>query len=123
MADIRRDGRLALVTLVGFVAVGTRFVGTTPFLRPRAIATGVVGALVIEWAFLASPALATGWERRGVPVASAVAVVVAAAVLAPRAPWLVGAVAWGLVTYGGLLGCVLVGWGNPVARLSAGWGR
>jgi hypothetical protein len=120
MADARRDGLLALLTVVALVAVGTRRFGVAPFVRPLAVVTGVGGALVIEWVFLASPTLATGWERRGVPVASAVVVVVAAAVLAPRAPWLVGAAAWGLVVYGCLLGCVLVGWGNPVARLPTG---
>jgi hypothetical protein len=122
MADARRDGALALVTLAALVALGTRAVGVAPFVRPLAVAVGVAGALVLEWAFLASPTLAAGWERRGVPLASAAAVV-AAVVLVPRVPWLVGAAAWGLVTYGGLLGCVLAGWGNPVARLSTGRGR
>jgi hypothetical protein len=120
MADARRDGALACVTLVALVVVGVRTVGVAPFRHPLAAAVGVAGALGVEWAFLASPALATGWERRGVPLASAVAVVVVAVVLVPRAPWLVGAAAWGLVTYGVLLGCVLVGWGNPVARVSVG---
>ncbi|RCU46687.1 hypothetical protein DU504_04845 [Haloplanus salinus] len=123
MADARRDGALACLTLVALVVVGGRTVGVGVFLDPLAVAVGVAGTLGIEWAFLASPALATGWERRGVPLASAAAVVLVAVVLAPRAPWLVGAAAWGLVTYGGLLGCVLVGWGNPVARVSTGRGR
>jgi hypothetical protein len=120
MADARRDGLLALGTLVVLVAAGTRLVGVAPFVRPLAVVTGVAGALAVEWCFLASPALAAGWERRGVPAGSAVAVVAAAAVLAPRAPWLVGAAAWGLVTYAGLLGWVLAGRGNPVARLPTG---
>jgi hypothetical protein len=123
MADARRDGALACLTLVALVGVGVRAVGVDPFVRPLAVGIGVAGALVIEWAFLASPTLATGWERRGVPLASAATVLGAAVVLAPRVPWLVGAAAWGLVTYGGLLGCVLAGWGNPVARVSAGRGR
>lgn len=123
MADVRRDGLLALATLVGLVTVGTRLVGVAPFVRPLAVVTGIVGALGIEWCFLASPALAAGWERRGVPVAGAVGVFLVAAVAAPRAPWLLGAAAWGLVTYACLLGCVLVGWGNPVARLPTGRGR
>ena len=123
MADARRDGVLAFLTLAALVAIGTRVVGAAPFRHPLAVAVGVAGALGVEWAFLASPTLAAAWERRGVPVASAAAVVLVAVVLAPRAPWLVGAAAWGLVTYGGLLGCVLVGWGNPVARVSTGRGR
>jgi hypothetical protein len=123
MADVRRDGLLALGTLGALVVAGTRLVGVAPFVRPLAVVTGVVGALVIEWSFLASPTLAAGWERRGVPVGSAAVVVLAAAVLAPRAPWLVGAAAWGLLTYTGLLGCVLAGVGNPVARLPTGRGR
>jgi len=123
MADARRDGALACLTLVAVVAVGIRAVGVTPFVRPLAVGLGVGGAIGLEWAFLASPALATGWERRGVPLASAAAVVLVAVVLVPWAPWLVGAAAWGLVTYGSLLGCVLVGWGNPVARVSIRRGR
>ena len=123
MADTRRDGALAVLTLVALVVVGVRTVGVDPFRDPLAAAVGVVGALGIEWAFLASPALAAGWERRGVPLVSAVAVVGGAALLVPRAPWLVGAAAWGLATYGCLLGCVLVGWGNPVARLPTGRSR
>lgn len=123
MADVRRDGLLALATLAVLVGAGTRFVGVAPFLRPLAVVTGVVGALGIEWGFLASPALAAGWERRGVPAAGAVAVLAVAAAVAPRAPWLLGAAAWGLLTYGCLLGCVLAGWGNPVARLPTGRGR
>jgi hypothetical protein len=123
MADIRRDGSLALVTLVALVAVGTRIVGVAPFVRPLAVVTGVAGALVIEWYFLVSPALATGWERRGVPVVGALTVLVAAATIASRAPWLLGAAAWGLVAYLCLLGCVLAGVGNPVARLSPGRAR
>jgi len=123
MADARRDGALACLTLVALVVVGTHAVGVHPFLSPRAVGVGVAGALGLEWAFLASPALATGWERRGVPLASAAAVVLVAVVLVPWAPWLVGAAAWGLVTYGSLLGCVLVGLGNPVARVSIRRGR
>lgn len=122
MADTRRDGSLALVTLAVLVAVGTRVVGVAPFVRPLAVVTGVAGALVIEWCFLVSPALATGWERRGVPVAGALSVLVVAVVLVPRTPWLLGAAAWGLVAYLCLLGCVLVGVGNPVAWLPTGRG-
>jgi hypothetical protein len=123
MADVRRDGLLALATLVALVLVGTRLVGVAPFVRPLAVGTGVLGALALEWSFLVSPTLAAGWERSGVPVAGAVGVLAIAAVVAPRAPWLLGAAAWGLVTYGCLLGCVLAGWGNPVARLPTGRGR
>jgi len=123
MADSRRDGLLALLTLGVLAGVGARVVGVAHLLDPLAVAAGVVGAVVIEWAFLASPALAAGWERPGVPVGSAVALVVLAVVLASRAPWFVGAAAWGLVTYGCLLGCVLVGWENPVARLPTGRDR
>ena len=123
MADARRDGALACLTLAVLVVVGVRAVGVAPFRHPLAVVVGVVGALGIEWAFLASPALTDGWERRGVPLASAVAVLGVAVVLAALVPWLVGAAAWGLVTYGCLLGCVLVGWGNPVTRVSTGRGR
>lgn len=102
MADARRDGSLALAALAALVAVGVRGVGVAPFVRPVAVAAGVVAA---------------GWERRGVPLVAAVVFVVAAVVFVPHAPWLVAAAAWGLVAYLCLLGCVHLGWGNPVTRL------
>jgi hypothetical protein len=117
MADVRRDGLLALVTLCVLVVAGARLVGVSPFLHPLAVGVGVLGAIGIEWGFLVSPTLAAGWERRGVPLASALTVLAVAAAVTPHAPWLAGAAAWGLVTYGCLLACVLVGWGNPVAWL------
>jgi hypothetical protein len=118
MVDARRDGTLACLALAVLVAFGTRRVGVAPFVHPLAVVTGVGGALALEWCFLASPTLADGWERRGVPLAGTVALLVAAALLVPRAPWLAGAAAWGLVAYLGLLGCAIVGWGNPVARVA-----
>lgn len=118
MADARRDGALAFAALVATVALGVRGVGVAPFLRPVAVVTGLAAALALEWCFLASPALAAGWERRGVPLVAAGAFVAVAATLVPRVPWLVGAAAWGLVAYLCLLGCVRLGRGNPVARLA-----
>jgi hypothetical protein len=117
MADIRRDGALALGSFAVLAAVGAWRVGVTPFTRPVAITTGIVAALAAEWCFLAVPSLATGWERRGVPLASAVGFAALVGLLARVAPWIVGAAAWGLLTYGVLLGCVLVGLGNPLTRL------
>jgi hypothetical protein len=117
MADARRDGSLALAALAALVAVGVRGVGVAPFVRPVAVAAGVVAAVGFEWCFLVSPALAAGWERRGVPLVAAVVFVVAAVVFVPHAPWLVAAAAWGLAAYLCLLGCVHLGWGNPVTRL------
>jgi len=117
MADTRRDGLLALVALVALVALGGSAGGLAPFTHPGAAAVGVVVALAVEWCFLALPSLADGWERRGVP-AVATAVTVAVGLLVARAvPVALGAAAWGLVTYGALLACVLVGLGNPLTRL------
>lgn len=74
-------------------------------------------ALAVEWCFLAAPSLADGWERRGVPFLAAAGFVGLALVAAFHFPWLLAAAAWGLLTSLCLLGCVLVGWGNPVAWL------
>jgi hypothetical protein len=112
MADTRRDGLLALGALIVVVAEGR-----DPFLRPCVAALGVGAALVVEWCFLAVPSLADGWERRGVPVAAAAVTVGAGLLVARAVPWVLGAAAWGLVTYLALLGCVLVGLGNPLTRL------
>ncbi|WP_299332445.1 hypothetical protein [Haloplanus sp.] len=119
MADARRDGALALAAFAVLVTTGVRGVGVAPFVRPVAVAAGIGAAVALEWCFLASSTLAAGWERRGVPLATAGVFVVAAAALISHVPWLVGAAAWGLVAYLCLLGCIRLGWGNPVARLVA----
>jgi len=116
MASLRRDAPLALLTLLALVGAGVRLLGTTPFVDPRAVRAGVLGALALEWGFLAAPSLAAAWERRGVPLAAGLGVVTLALLAARAAPWLVGAAAWGLVTYLARVGCVLAGWGNPLRR-------
>jgi hypothetical protein len=118
MADPRRDGLLAAAALAAVVASGSWLAGPAPFLRPAVVAAGIAAALAAEWCFLVSPTLAAGWERRGVPVASAVALAGFAVLLGSRVAWLLGVAAWGLVTYGALLGWVLLGGTNPVARLT-----
>ena len=117
-ADPRRDATLAAAALVALLAVGAQTVGSTAFLDPVAVAVGVTGALAVEVGFVRYPERALAvWDCPGVALAGAGAVVCLGVAALWVAPWLLGALAWGLVTYFGLLACVLVGPGNPVAWL------
>jgi hypothetical protein len=65
--------------------------------------------------------LAAARERGGVPFLAAlgfVGVVLAVSHFLSVA-WLLGAATWGLAAYLCLLGCVVLGFGNPVAWLTA----
>lgn len=116
MPSHRRDAALAGGLLAVLLAAVLGTVGAGPLVHPLAVGGGVGAALAAEAAFLRYPAtLLAAWERRGVAAASAVALGALAAGAVAVAPWLVGAAVWGLVTYLALLGCVLVGVGNPVA--------
>jgi hypothetical protein len=122
MGLYRRDGILAVATLAAVLAAGLWTVGPGVFARPVAVGVGVGGAVVVEWLFLSYPdRLLALWERPVVAVAS-VAVLGGLLVVSWQvSPWLLGAVGWGLVTYLCLLGCLLVGLGNPVVRLRRWW--
>ena len=117
-ATLRRDGLLAASALVTLIAAGTLIGGVAPFLDPRAIVVGVGGALAIETAFLRYPERLLGlWARPTVALAGVGAVAGLGLLALWAAPWLLGALTWGLVTYVGLLACVLLGVGNPLAAL------
>jgi hypothetical protein len=116
----RRDALAAVGALVALVAAGLWTVGADPLVAPAGVATGVVGALVVEAVFLRYPdRLLSVWASTGVAVAGVVAVLLLGAGAVWVAPWVLGAVCWGLVTYLVLLGCVLAGGGNPLARVVA----
>ena len=113
-----RDGLLAAGSLVAIIAVGVLTSGVGVFVRPLAVAAGVAGALALEALFLRySSWLLTAWKRPSVALAGVVALGWLALWAIQAAPWALGAIAWGLVTYLVLLGCVLAGLGNPVAAL------
>lgn len=113
-----RDGLSAVVALAALLAVGVTVAGWRVFVDPLALGVGFVGTLLLEAAFLRYPdRLLAVWERPGVAPGAAVAVLVAGAGAVWAAPWLLGALAWGLVGYLALLACVLAGVGNPVAVL------
>lgn len=113
-----RDGLLALVGLLALAGLTAVTGGIDTLLDPVGIVAGVVVALAIEAVFLQYPSKALDlWERRGVPVVSLCALVVAGALAVRVAPWLLSVPVWGLVTYLCLLGCVLLGMGNPLAVL------
>ena len=114
-----RDGLLATAGLLGLVAVAVRTAGVDILLAPQAIGSGVVGAVAVEAAFLRYPEiLLARWEQRGVPLLALVAVFAGGLLAATVTPWLLAVPVWGLVVYLLLVGCVLVGVGNPVAVLA-----
>jgi hypothetical protein len=121
VATHRRDALLAVAALVGLATAAATTVGLRALLHPAAVAVGVVGAVAVEWLFLAYPGpLLSVWERPAVALAGTVAVAIAGLLALARAPWLLGALCWGLLVYLLLLACVLAGAGNPVAALVPG---
>jgi hypothetical protein len=67
---------------------------------PRAVLLGVGGGLVVEALFLAGTRVGEWWERRWVPAASALALVLATlGGAAWLGPLVVAAACWGLATY------------------------
>lgn len=122
-APLLRDGLLAGGALVALLVVGT-LIGGDPFFDPRAVALGVCGALAIEAAFLRYPGrLLALWARPAVALAGVGAVAGLGVLALWAAPWLLGALTWGLVTYLVLLVCILLGVGNPLAALPGLGGR
>lgn len=113
-----RDGLLAIGGLLGLAGVSAVTVGVGRLFDPIGVGTGVAAALAIEAVFLRYPSrMLRLWERRGVPVLGLCAVLAAGGLAVRVAPWLVAVPVWGLITYLGLLGCVLLGVGNPVSVL------
>ncbi|WP_435194604.1 hypothetical protein [Natronomonas sp. EA1] len=95
-----RDGLLALAALAGVFALGAGGSMT----RPVAAAVGVFGALAIEVLFYRFDALLALWEREWVRLGGLAVVLAGGYVLALVAgPWTLAALAWGLITYLGLL--------------------
>ncbi|QLD87569.1 hypothetical protein HWV07_00365 [Natronomonas salina] len=114
-----RDGLLALAGLGVLLAGSLATVGAGPLLDPAAAAVGVAGAGLLEVAFLRYPGvLLAAWERRYVPLVGLLVVLGLGSLAVLFAPVLVGALAWGLVTYLALLACVLAGLGNPLSAVS-----
>lgn len=115
-----RDGLLAAGGLVVLLAVAFAVDALGAVLDPLAVVVGVGGAVLLEVAFLRYPGhLLALWERRGVPRAGLLAVLAVGIVGVRAAPGVVGVLVWGLTTYLALLGCVLAGLGNPLARVAA----
>lgn len=66
-----RDGLLAVLGVAGLATVVVVTTSPASVFDPRAVATGTLGALVVEIAFLRYPDRLLGlWERRGVPLAA-----------------------------------------------------
>ncbi|WP_246986335.1 hypothetical protein [Halorientalis marina] len=119
MQPRHRDGLLAVLGLVVLAALTLATAGPAALLAPVAVLAGAAGALALELVFLRYPDRALGlWERRGVPGVALVGLLAGAVLAVRAAPWLAGAAVWGLLTYLGLLACVLAGVGNPLAALA-----
>ncbi|MXR51155.1 hypothetical protein GRX03_05980 [Halovenus sp. WSH3] len=114
-----RDGLLAICGLVVLVGFAVLTETADQLFAPAGALGGVAVAVALEAVFLRYPSRALGvWEQRGVPLAGLCIVLVAGAVGVQLAPWLIAVPVWGVFTYLALLGCVLVGVGNPVSVLS-----
>ncbi|WP_424000434.1 hypothetical protein ACOZ4I_13640 [Haloarcula salina] len=114
MPNLRRDA--AFAGLCGVCLTGYLFLtGEAAALGSfPAAAVGVGAALALEAVFVADTPVRTLWERRGVRLASAAALVLGALGLAAvSGPLVVAAACWGLATYFVLLVLVLGGyWGE-----------
>lgn len=114
-----RDGLLAVCALLAVLTVTTVTGRTSAALHPGAVVGGVGGAVGLELAFLRYPdRLLTVWDRPGVAVTAAAAVLVAGVLAALTLRWLPWILVWGLLTYLALLACLLAGVGNPLAPLA-----
>ncbi|SDF29158.1 hypothetical protein [Halorientalis regularis] len=123
-APLSRDGLLAGGALTALLVVGTLTGDGGLVLDPRAVVVGVGGALAVEAAFLRYPERLLGlWARPAVALAGVGAVAGLGVLALWAARWLLGALIWGLGTYLGLLACVLLGVGNPLAVLPGLGGR
>lgn len=107
----RHDAVLAVVALAGVLSVAAALDATRALSRPVPAVVGVAGALAIELAMAAYPDVSRRlWRRRDVRAGSVVGVVVAGLAGASGASdWVLGALAWGLLTYFALLGLVVSG--------------
>jgi len=114
VSNLRRDAAFAGLSgasLLAFLVLTGDAAALASF--PAAV-TGVAAALAIEAAFVADTPVRTLWERRGVRLASAAALVAGALGLAAvGGPLVVAAACWGLATYFALLVLALAGyWGD-----------
>ena len=115
-----RDGLFAVVAL-GFLLDGLRRRGRLCTLgSPMAGVTGVLGALAIEVLMLRHPERTrAAWERPSVRATGLLGTVaLGRSLMRGRAPRGAAALCWGLVAYLFLLGTVLAGRQNPLARRS-----
>lgn len=113
-----RDGLLALAGLCGLTGLATATVGIGRLVDPLGIVAGIVAAVAVEVVFLRYPSSAMSvWERRWVPIAGLLLVLVGGVAAVRFVPRLLTVAVWGLLSYLVLLGCVLVGIENPVSVL------
>ncbi|MFB6118514.1 hypothetical protein [Halosegnis sp.] len=117
---LRRDAALALVTLTLLIAISIQAGLAARLFAPLPALVGVGGALTLELVLLANPERTQAvWERQSVRIGS-IALVVGLGLLAVRTGTgavILGALAWGLVGYLGLVAVVVASGENPLARI------
>ncbi|WP_255149840.1 hypothetical protein [Halorarius halobius] len=115
-----RDGLLAVCALGLLVVVAALAGAIGSLVDWQAAVVGVVGSLLLEALFLRYPDRSRElWERRPIQ-AAAFALIAGLGIAAMRSGlgWILAALAWGLVAYLLVLGVVVAGYPNPVARLA-----
>jgi hypothetical protein len=117
-----RDGRLALLALVGLGELLRRRRETGALRSLPTALLGVVGAIAIEAAMLRYPeATRAVWERPAVQAGSLLGLLAGGRTLVRHhGAWTAAACWWGLIAYLGMLACVLAGRNNPVSVLAGG---
>ncbi len=112
-----RDAALALVSTLALLGVASVLdVDRDRLLDPRSLTVGVVGALLVEAAFVRYPEWSQErWYRRSTQVTATLLVVVGGGVLTLAAGvWVLSALLAGLATYFVLLALSLAGLFPPV---------
>lgn len=116
-----RDGLLALATLAALLAVSVWAGLAVDPLDPAPAVAGTLGALALEVVFLRYPDRTRALWARSAVRGPSVLLVVGGALVAARTgagPFVVAALAWGLVAYLVLLAAVLAGIRNPLSPLA-----
>jgi len=112
--SITRDATLASLSGVALLALLAVMDALHALARPGHAALGLLGALALEWLFVAETPAVDLWNRRPVRVGSVVGLLLSCGLVAVTAgPWLVAAACWGIVTYFLLLGLLSTGLWTP----------
>jgi hypothetical protein len=114
-----RDAALAIVALAGLGEMVCQKGESHVIRSPWTVFTGAIGAIILESVLLRYPEITrTVWERPSTQLGGLTTVLVTGYTLTRHNRlWGVGVCWWGLITYLGMVLCVLSGHGNPVSQL------